>query len=84
MQSIYVRKKIDKRIMPLLMWYVLRFLSLCSHAYSYRVYFLQILDKNCVGYAANFGLAAQTVSYDRLVYVFPSHTTRDLLGTNTV
>ncbi|KAI5451305.1 hypothetical protein NCC49_001900 [Naganishia albida] len=39
-QSRLVRRKIDRNILPILVW----------------VYFLQILDKSCVGYAATFGL----------------------------
>jgi hypothetical protein len=39
-ESVHVRKKIDRTILPILMW----------------VYFLQILDKTVVGYAAIFGM----------------------------
>jgi predicted MFS family arabinose efflux permease len=42
-QSEIVRRKIDRRILPLLCW----------------IYFLQILDKSCIGYGATFGLQQQ-------------------------
>ncbi|GFZ51567.1 LOW QUALITY PROTEIN: hypothetical protein JCM24511_09334 [Saitozyma sp. JCM 24511] len=42
-QSRLVARKIDKYILPPLCW----------------VYFLQILDKSCVGYGANFGLQTE-------------------------
>ncbi|GFZ47569.1 hypothetical protein JCM24511_05313 [Saitozyma sp. JCM 24511] len=42
-RSRFVARKIDKFILPPLCW----------------VYFLQILDKSCVGYGANFGLQAE-------------------------
>jgi hypothetical protein len=45
-QNRLVARKIDLNILPPLCW----------------VYFLQILDKSCVGYAANFGLQTETVS----------------------
>jgi hypothetical protein len=44
-QSRLVARKIDKYILPPLCW----------------VYFLQILDKSCVGYGANFGLQTEAV-----------------------
>jgi hypothetical protein len=40
-------RKIDKVILPILAW----------------VYFLQILDKSVVGYAANFGMKTDAVSH---------------------
>jgi hypothetical protein len=45
MSSRLVARKIDKFILPPLFW----------------VYFLQILDKSCVGYGANFGLQTEAV-----------------------
>ncbi|RSH80850.1 hypothetical protein EHS25_007019 [Saitozyma podzolica] len=42
-RSRFVARKIDKFILPPLCW----------------VYFLQILDKSCVGYGANFGLQTE-------------------------
>jgi MFS family permease len=42
-QSEIVRRKIDRRILPILMW----------------IYFLQILDKSCIGYGATFGLQTE-------------------------
>jgi MFS family permease len=42
-QSRMVCRKIDRAILPILMW----------------VYFLQILDKSCVGYGAAFGMKEQ-------------------------
>jgi hypothetical protein len=45
-QSEIVRRKIDRRILPILVW----------------MYMLQKLDKSCLGYGANFGLRKEAVS----------------------
>jgi hypothetical protein len=53
LQSSLVARKVDRFILPPLCW----------------VYFLQILDKSCVGYGANFGLQTEAVCHSLLLFV---------------